>query len=885
MKKQLALMAISCFAFILQSYGQTYNMSNGTTPTCSGTFYDNGGLGLYTANQNLTQTFTPGLAGRRIKVSFTGFQTEQGKDVLCVYDGPNTASPFLGCYSGTNTLNGVSFLSTHSSGALTFTFVSDGTTQLGGWAATVSCEFACQAFSANADSTSPTYDTSALRIIQVCNGTPVRFFGNANYPNSGSNYNQSNATSTFNWNFGDGFDTIGQNMTHSFATSGIFDVNLVVTDTIGCPDTAYAARVVVSERPDFNGTTVFPNDTICLEDTVVISVPNKFTPYQTPVLNAAGVTFLPDGTGVSYFDTINVAIFSSSARYKNNYLKRIYINMEHSYLGDLDIQITCPNGQTAILKQTAGGLGTHLGEPVDPPIFPTPLNAGVGYTYEFTTGPTRYSTMVNEALIHTYNYTDVLGNNYVNENYLPAGTYKSFQNLNTQLNGCPLNGDWIIRVRDNIAIDNGYIFFWGLDFDSLIRPPNVSTTIVPIKDSSNWNLTSNIIAQPYDSIVVLKHTNPGTYSYTYTIYDNFGCAHDTTIDIFVKPKPKSNAGSDAITCLLDYTLAPTPTPSASNNTWSYYTPSLTGNSIISNDTTYTPTTTVNEFSSFYYILQETLDGCLTYPDTVEISHVQVQNTIDIGISKDTLCLPEPVTFTNNSDMTFFDSIYWDFGDGNTSNIQGVVTHNYAIPSCYSLTVTLVNALGCKVDSVLQDVVCAFPTPVANFTYDPTESFIPNTLVNFTNTSTGGNMYFWDIAGFRNSTDSNERYEFPKTDGGIYPVTLTVTNEGGCSDQVTKNVTIKNPLNVWIPNSFTPNDDGLNDVFRVIFNNNSVEEYSIHIFNRWGELMFYSEELDFEWDGTHNGEKVPNGTYIWKIIGKEQFATESFTKIGHITLTR
>lgn len=885
MKKQLAFIIATCFLVISQSFGQSYNMSNGSSSTCSGTFYDNGGLGLYSANQNLTKTFTPGLAGRAIRVSFTSFQTEVGADVLCVYDGPTTTSPFLGCYSGTNTLNGVSFRSTHPSGALTFTFVSNGTSQLNGWTATISCVFACQNFTANADSVTPTYDTSAQRIIQACKGTPISFFGNANYPNSGNYYNQSNTTSSFEWKFGDGFVQTGQNTTHTFNTNGIFDVNLVVKDTLGCPDTAYSARVIITDIPSFSGAVVLPSDTICLEDTVAISIPTKFIPYQTPVLNAAGVTFLPDGSGVSYYDTINVSIFDPTATHQNGFLRSIYANMEHSYLEDIDIQVTCPNGQTAILKQTAGGLGTHLGEPVDPPIFPSPLNAGVGYTYGFTNIKPVYGTMVNESGVYSHNYTDVLANNYTNQDYLPAGTYTPFQNLNTQLNGCPLNGDWIIRVRDNITLDNGYIFYWGLNFDSLIRPPNTSTTITPFTDTSYWNTSPNIIAQPNDSTIILKHRAPGTYSYTYTIEDNVGCTHDTTIDIYVKLKPKSNAGIDFTTCLLNYTLAPTPTPGASSNTWSYYTPSLTGSSVISNTAIYTPSTTVNEFSPFYYVLQETLNGCLTYPDTVEINHVQAQNTIDIGISKDTLCLPEAVTFTNNSDMTFFDSIYWDFGDGNTSNSQGSVTHNYSIPSCYNLTVTLANTLGCRVDSVIPNIMCAFPTPVANFIYDPTESFIPNTLVNFTNTSTGGTIYVWDIAGLKTSSNTDESHEFPKRDGGIYPVTLTVTNEGGCSDQVTKNVTIKNPLNIWIPNSFTPNDDGLNDVFKVVFNNTSAENYSIHIFNRWGELMFYSEEIDFEWDGTHNGEQVPNGTYIWKIIGKEQFATDSFTKIGHITLTR
>lgn len=886
MKNQLITLLVIFLGVMVQGNAQNYSMSNGTITTCSGTFLDNGGLGLYGNNQNITQTFSPSTPGRVIQIAFTTFQTQMGFDVLCIYDGPTTASPFLGCYSGTGTLNGRTFKSTHPSGSLTFVFTSNGSQQNNGWSATISCQLACQAFTANGDSVSSTPDTSALRIIRACRGETISFFGDASYPNSGTSYNQSNSTSTFTWKLGDGFSTPGQNITHTFNSNGIFDVHLVVEDTLLCREIDHSVRVIISDVPSFSQSFVFPNDTICLEDTALIVAPTTYIPYQTPVLNNAGLTPLPDGTGVSFFDTINVTIFDNAATYQAGFLEEIYLNIEHSYLGDLDIQLTCPNGQTTVLKTNPGGGNTFLGEPVDPAgIFPTPLNPGVGYTYGFTNINPRYNTMTNEANVHQYSYTDVLGNNYINEFYLPAGTYTPFQNMNTQFAGCPMNGRWILRVRDNIGIDDGNIFFWGVRFDTLIRPPNVSTTITSATDTSYWNTSANIIARPNDSTAVLKHTAPGNYTYTFTVIDNFGCTHDTTIDIVVKPKPKSNAGIDFTTCLLTHTLAPVPTPGGILDSWTYFTPSLVNTSSFDDSTSYTPTTTVTDYGSYSYVLQERLDGCLTYPDTVEINYVQVQNTIDISINKDTVCIPEAVLFTNNSDMTFFDSVYWEFGDGSFSNSQGTATHTYNAFSCFDVRVTLVNALGCRVDSVFPDLICGYPTPVADFVYDPAESIIPNTLVNFTNRSTGATRYLWDFAGLANSSNQDDFYIFPKTDGGVYPITLFVDNEGGCSDQITKNVTIKNPLSIWIPNSFTPNEDGLNDKFRVVFNNSSVEEYEVFIFNRWGELLFKSQELDFEWDGTYNGQEAPAGVYVWRIVGKEQFSTESFEKTGHVTLTR
>ena len=509
---------------------------------------------------------------------------------------------------------------------------------------------------------------------------------------------------------------------------------------------------------------------------------------------------------------------------------------------------------------------------------------GIGYTYEFTHRSPTYGTMISEANKYTHNYTDVLGNNYVGQDYLPAGTYTPFHNINTRLNGCPMNGNWIVTVTDNLIVDNGYIFYWGLIFDSLISPPSGATTVQPNTDSTFWTSSPNILFVLNDSTITSSPTS-GSYPFTFNIIDDFGCSHDTTVNLFVKPKPTSDAGVDFTTCRLDYQLAGVQTPGATSNSWSYFSNSSTGNSTISNSGIYNPNTTVNEFSKFNYILEEVVDGCTTYPDTVEITHYIIQNTIDISVSKDTICLPEGVTFTNNSNMTNFDTVYWEFGDLNTSMAPVSVVHNYSNIGCYDVKITLTNSLGCKVDSVFPNFVCAYPSVTADFIFDPTETFVPQTLINFTNTSTGGTQYLWDFAGLGTSILQDDSYEFPRTVGGNYPVTLTVTNEGGCSDVITKTVIIKNPLSFWAPSSFTPNDDGTNDKFSFVFNNLDFRDYSLKIFNRWGELLVSTTDPLFEWDGTHNGVNLPTGTYVWKINGVEEFEGETFSKIGHITIIR
>lgn len=871
------------FIISFNNIAQNYNMANGSDTTCSGTFYDNGGLGLYTANQNLTKTFCSNTAGSNASVTFTTFMTQAVQDELCIYDGPTTASTLIGCYSGTGTLNGRTFTST--TGCLTFKFTSNSSTNLNGWAATLSCKYACQPFTAVVDTITPIPDTSALKIIRLCNGTTINFSGSATFPLSGTYYNQSIATSTFKWKTGDGFVINGATGSHTFNISGNFDVNLIVTDTIGCESTIHAARVKISLPPKFTLPTYLPNDTICFEDTAIIQMNHEFVLFTPPSLGRGDTTFLPDGNGVSYYDTIPINSFSPTATYQTNFLKSIFVNMEHSYLGDIEIMLICPNNQFVILKQQPGGTATHLGEPVDPPGLVSTV-AGIGYDYYFPTSNPFYNTMVNEAGVYSHAYTDVLGNTYAaSTNYLPSGSYTSFQNINTRLTGCPLNGNWVIKVTDNIPVDNGYIFKWGLNFDSLIRPPSIVTPILSVTDSVWWTSPSLGWLTINDSTIGSSPLVPGTHQYTYHVRDNFGCVHDTTLDLFVKNKPKSNAGIDFRTCHLSYQLAPVPTVGATSKSWTYYSPSITGVSNIAVPTDYVTNTVVNEFSIFNYVLQEIVDGCPTYPDTVEITHFQVQNTVDIAVDDDTICMPQMVTFTNNSDMTNFDSIYWEFGDGSVSNLQGSTTHSYTDDTCYDIKITLVNNLGCKVDSIIENLVCAYTTPIADFRYSPLEPIVPETDIDFTNKSYFYTSSDWNFSSLGNSTMQDPSFHFPHFDGGRYAVTLTVSNKGICFDNTTQIIVIKNPLSIFVPNSFTPNKDGLNDKFRIVYNNRDVEKYSLQIFNRWGEEMFSTTDIDFEWDGKVNGVEAPNDMYIWKMRGKDKFDPNTFEKIGYVFLVR
>jgi gliding motility-associated-like protein len=121
--------------------------------------------------------------------------------------------------------------------------------------------------------------------------------------------------------------------------------------------------------------------------------------------------------------------------------------------------------------------------------------------------------------------------------------------------------------------------------------------------------------------------------------------------------------------------------------------------------------------------------------------------------------------------------------------------------------------------------------------------------------------------------------------GRFPVMLVVKNEMGCIDTVYKIVEIEEDVNVYIPNTFTPNDDNINDVFNIKGIGLKSEGYYMEVFDRWGTLVYSTKDINKGWDGTVKGVKATEGVYIYKVrviggngVGKKEFK-------GHVTLLK
>jgi len=449
---------LSILLNVCSSFGQTlYPMTPNASVTitsCEGLFMDDGAsTSNYAANQTSIVTICSSNAGASPMITFNlALFDIHTSDILNVYDGPSTASILIGAYNNGATVQTIQ----GNNDCLTFEFISDGTNGGTGWEALIECFVPCQDIISVIGLANPTIINPGNE-IHLCQGDSLHLLGSGIYPQNNTNYTQSDVLNTFEWDIDDDglIDVTGLNIDTVLPDPQGYRINLIITDTNNCASQNFLdLRAMVSTNPNFYGLAF--DDTICFLETNTISIDSAVSnPWYEPYGNTVADTVeLPDGAGLSYSSTVSLSNFSPGQTLTNiNDLTEICLNLEHSYMGDLQIEITCPTGQSVILLEYPnGGNGTFLGEPVDNDAFQAPPNGpyiqGLGYDYCFSSAPT-YGTMDAEASAfpanYTYSYTDNAGVPVVNQAYLPSGSYAS-QNPLTALLGCELNGNWSISV-------------------------------------------------------------------------------------------------------------------------------------------------------------------------------------------------------------------------------------------------------------------------------------------------------------------------------------------------------------------------------------------------------------------------------------------------------
>lgn len=362
-------------------------------------------------------------------------------------------------------------------------------------------------------------------------------------------------------------------------------------------------------------------------------------------------------------------------------------------------------------------------------------------------------------------------------------------------------------------------------------------------------------------------------TYTVSVTDSSGCASTQIYTITEPPVLTVTMSANASICAgASTTITATPAGGTAPYTVTWDNSLPNG---ISNSVTPAATTTYNATVT-------DANGCnVTDSVTVTISPAPVAGFT----ASPNGCAPWTFNFTNTT--TGATSYLWDFGDpgsgaNNTSLLAGP-SHTYNFGGSYNVTLIAANASGCLDTITIPNAVTVFPQPVASLTVtNPVLSEEAPTAV-FNDLSSGGTncvTYFGDGDSLIGCNLGSFTHVYGSA--GTYTVTMITTNNDGCSDTTEITVVVEPESTIYLPNAFTPNGSGLNDFFLAYGTN--INNFTMLVFDRWGNLLFESNDIYKGWDGKFKGQLVQEDVYVWKIT-----YTDSHNKkkkaIGHVTVIR
>jgi gliding motility-associated-like protein len=231
---------------------------------------------------------------------------------------------------------------------------------------------------------------------------------------------------------------------------------------------------------------------------------------------------------------------------------------------------------------------------------------------------------------------------------------------------------------------------------------------------------------------------------------------------------------------------------------------------------------------------------------------------------------------------------WDFGDGSNAN-QANPSHCYTQAGTYSVTLKE-TVSGCTAVSVSPSNITVYAKPQAGFEYVVEPASDAMHQVCFTNTSTAGTLqsvWWFGDAGNSSSRQQDTCFGYiGNASGSDYCVKLMVQNQWGCTDSIVHCLSLEPDFSLYVPNAFTPNGDGLNDVFLPVGEGIDLSTYTLWIFDRWGNLIWQTSDFGKGWDGrANNGKDISQeDTYVWKINCRD-LKKNPHNLVGEVSLVK
>jgi gliding motility-associated-like protein len=412
------------------------------------------------------------------------------------------------------------------------------------------------------------------------------------------------------------------------------------------------------------------------------------------------------------------------------------------------------------------------------------------------------------------------------------------------------------QFTDLSAVFNGSITTWNWDFGDF---------------SSNSNAQNPIHS----------FGNSGIFLVTLNVTSNQGCLASVTKSVGVFPNPvadfsPTSACLNSVTNFIDLT---NPGNGANVQGWVW---AFGDGSPIS--TIHNPSHTYITSGTYNATLVTTNSfGC---KDTISKAIDVFPNpVISFNVFDADGCLGVCTRFVGASDPPgIVTNWLWDFGDNSVNSNDDEPTHCYQNVGTYSVSVSGSTSNGCIGISTQTSVVHINPIPIASYTYTPESPSSSAPEVNFTNTSQDISSFIWFFGDNTfNSTSNTPIHSYENM--GEYCATLQVYNEFGCTNSVTKCFVIEPDFTFYVPNAFTPGiSNGVNDFFTGYGIN--ISKFEMWIFDRWGEMIYHTDDIQKGWDGRAKGGKneAKQDVYIYK-IDVYDLKGNLHKRIGHVTLLK
>lgn len=367
-----------------------------------------------------------------------------------------------------------------------------------------------------------------------------------------------------------------------------------------------------------------------------------------------------------------------------------------------------------------------------------------------------------------------------------------------------------------------------------------------------------------------------TTVYTVSVVDENNCSSvQTSVTVMVKEPLSVQVFKDDTICL-GSSINITSIASGGDGNYIY----VWSNGENTNQMNVTPSITTN------YVLTLS-DGCGT-PTVTDNVTITIINLPDSTFNETAYsgCYPVNAVYHANTINSNY-QYQWSSNNIIISNYDSL-NNDFSTIGCQDIALQVSEvispSLTCTSSHTFSQAVCVYDYPSASFVYDSTDLNIFNPEVNFSNLSSNADNYIWSVNGFDFSFETNPTYIFPSDSAGIYLVCLEANNSiGGCSSTFCKEVNVKDVDLFYIPNTFTPDGDFNNDIFKPVMTGYDTESYSFKIFDRWGELIFNTDDIEKGWDGVYKNKLVQMDVYVWKISAKTLNKKELKDYVGHVNI--